>query len=446
MTYKPYIFTVLLRVLGLLVALIGLAYGIVHASFYLITVAALLSLLAVYGLFKYVVRRFGVIDDFFEAVKYRDFSRWYSEDKAPQDLKDLHIGFNLINRTIKSINSERQAQFVYLQKILAMVDVGIIAYDVESGAVLWSNDAFLEALNFPAFKNISFVQSRKPAVYDALFETYHPTTTSMLLDMQDEVMKVLITDTVFQVGANSFKLIVLQNIEDTLNKNESDSWKKLLSVMTHEIMNSIAPIASLATTLQSHLQDATNTPAIALEIDDLTDGITSIKKRSEGLMKFAQTYRTLHKVTHVNRTQIKVQELLKNMEDLMQSTLQEKQIEMHYVLEDKTLLLEIDTYLIEQVLINLILNAMDATQDVVNPKILVAATKNRKGNIQITVSDNGTGISEEIADSIFIPFFSTKKTGSGIGLSLCKQIMILHKGKIQLRNSDSGGAVAVLTF
>jgi len=446
MTSKYYVFALLWRTLFLFGALFCLTYGIANGQLYVIISGSILSTIAFYTITKYVIRRFSVIDDFFEAVKYRDFSRWYSEEKAPRQLKDLHTGFNLVNKTIKSINSERQAQFLYLQKILEMVDVGIIAYNVESGEVLWTNESFLETLDFPAFKNISFVSSRKPEVYDALFETYHPTTTSITIEMHQEVMQLMITDTVFQVEERSFKLIVLQNIEATLNKNESDAWKKLLSVMTHEIMNSIAPISSLAETLQSHIKETLDTPEVSLEIDDIMSGITSIKKRSEGLMKFAKTYRTLNKITHVNKTQIKASELFKSIEDLMQPTLLQQDVTLNFEVSDAALFFNIDTYLIEQVLINLILNAIEATHGFENATVVVSAIKNTKGNAQIIVRDNGSGIPQEIEDSIFIPFFSTKKTGSGIGLSLCKQIMTLHQGKIQLRNIESGGAEARLIF
>jgi signal transduction histidine kinase len=302
-------------------------------------------------------------------------------------------------------------------------------------------------LNFPAFKNVSFVEKRSPKIYDELFETYHSNTTSTTLEMNQEKLKVLITDTVFEMEANSFKLIVIQNIEDTLNRNESEAWKKLLSVMTHEIMNSIAPISSLAETLQLNIQNSIENPSShKLELEDVNAGLSSIKKRSEGLMKFAKTYRTLNKVTHVNKERIEVSSLFSSIHALMKPTLEEKSVELHFGLTDQKLIFEIDSYLIEQVLINLILNAIDATENVDDPKITVSAGLNHKGIEQIRIMDNGKGIPAEIADSIFIPFFSTKKTGSGIGLSLCKQIMTLHEGKIQLNSEEGVGTEVVLTF
>lgn len=387
------------------------------------------------------------MDDFFESVKYRDFSRWFSEKHGSQDIQELHKGFNLVNQTIKSINNERQAQFVYLQKILGMVDVGIVAYNVETGEVLWINDSFLKILDFPSFKNIGFVERRQPHIFKELFETYHPNTASITLKMKQESLKVLISDTVFEVDEQSFKLVVVQNIDDTLNQNESEAWKKLLSVMTHEIMNSIAPISSLAETLQTHIKSVQESPNDSfLELDDLYAGISSIQKRSEGLMKFAKTYRSLNKVTKVHRTKITAAELFQNLENLMRPTMEDKRVTLTFSSTTKSLELEIDIYLIEQVLINLILNAIDATLDTDAPKILVLAKVNSKGKTLLTIADNGKGIPEEVLDSIFIPFFTTKSTGSGIGLSLCKQIMMLHHGKITVKSDVHIGTEFSLLF
>ena len=446
MTYKRYTAGLLLRVLLLLAALVVLAFGVVNLNTYAILAGSLASICLLYFLHQFLIRRFVAMDDFFEAVKYRDFSRWFSEKHGPQDLRNLHKGFNSVNKTIKAINNERQAQFVYLQKILEMVDVGIIAYNLDSGAILWANESILSTLDLPAFKNIHFVEKRRPKLYEELFDTYRTEATSISITLKNEHLKVLISETVFQVEEDAFKLVVLQNIEDTLNQNESDAWKKLLSVMTHEIMNSIAPISSLAETLQQHIAVSKTNQETDIDLDDLHAGISSIKKRSEGLMKFAKTYRSLSKVTHLNLETVSVNELFKNINDLLQPTLVDQRVELSFAMDQPEMLLEIDSYLIEQVLINLILNAIDATKMVAQPKIYVNATQNAKGRVLLKVLDNGSGIPEEIKESIFIPFLSTKKTGSGIGLSLSKQIMTLHKGKIQLKSEPGTGTEFTLQF
>ena len=217
--------------------------------------------------------------------------------------------------------------------------------------------------------------------------------------------------------------------------------------MTQEIMNSIAPISSLAETLQSKVQLSIKDPVKnKLEINDLETGIESIKKRSEGLLKFAKTYRSLNKITKLNLSKILVSGLFENIKTLMQPSLENKKIELNFEIDNPDLQIEIDTYLIEQVLINLILNSVEACKESKKPKIILSAHKNIGGNSIIKIADNGKGIPNEIRDDIFIPFFSTKKNGSGIGLSLCKQIILLHKGKIQIKSAEGKGTLISLVF
>lgn len=445
MIYKSFFFFLLFRILILLGSVSLIAYGINYNINYAILGGGFFTIITFFNLYKFVTKRFIEIDDFFESVKYRDFSRWFSEKHGPRDIRNLRKGFNTVNKTFKDINSERQAQFLYLQKILEMVDVGIIAYNLENGDVLWVNESILSIFDLPSFKNIRFVEKRRKELFDIVFETYHHNTKSINLEMREESLKVLISDTIFQVGENAFKLIVMQNIEDTLNKNESEAWKKLLSVMTHEIMNSIAPISSLSETLQSEIQQKIDDPTYKLELDDINSGISSIKKRSEGLMKFAKTYRTLNKVSQVTKSKILVTELFDNIRNLLEPSLTKKNIQLEFNVTNPKLELDIDVHLIEQVLINLIINARDACDDIPNSKILVTAEKFRE-SVQIKVIDNGKGIPTEILETIFVPFFSTKKTGSGIGLSLSKQIMMLHNGRLQVQSEDGKGTVMSLIF
>lgn len=447
MAYKTHSVYLLIRILILLLCLILLAYALTNSHHYLTFGAGILSLLAFLNLHKFLLRRFTEIDDFFESVKYRDFSRRFVEELGPRDIRKLHKGFNEVNQVVREINAKKELHYLYLQKILEMVDIGIIAYNLDTGDVLWANDSIKNTLDMPSFKNISFVSRRKPELYEMVFETYHSEATSVSIPVKNETLKVLISDTVFLIEEEAYKLIVLQNIDKTLDENESEAWKKLLSVMTHEIMNSVAPISSLADTLHTQVHDAVSNPnEHRLELEDLEAGINSIKKRSEGLMKFATTYRSLNKVTQLNKEKVLVRELFMNIQHLMQPSIQNKNITITYMLENQDMEVEIDGYLIEQVLINLILNAMDACKHKEDAKIVITAKKVSGINTIIRVQDNGSGIPEEITDSIFVPFFTTKKNGSGIGLSLCKQIMLLHKGKIQLHSEENKGTIVSLLF
>src|SRR5690606_23473925 len=346
MIYKSFKIALIFRIVILFILLVGLAYGVNIANPYLIIVFTIASCIASYSLFKFTTKRFKEIDDFFEAVKYRDFSRWYSEKHGPDDILRLHHGFNEVNKTIKEINSEKETQYLYLQKILEIVQVGIIAFEIETGNVLWINESLKEILDIPSIKNISFIKNRRKDFYENLLVTSRPKEQTITLDIGNEKNKMLVSNSIFQVGPNTFKLVVLQNIDDTLNKNESEAWKKLLSVMTHEIMNSIAPISSLAETLKTNIQKSLNSPELnPLNTDDLHEGIESIRQRSDGLMKFAKTYRSLNKITHLNAHLTKIDALFQNINRLMAPSLEAKDVSIQFEIEPLDLALEIDSYL-----------------------------------------------------------------------------------------------------
>ncbi len=455
MAYRKYKLALTLRVIVLFFALTVLAFAASYLNFQTnlqLSVAILVPILillyySLKGLYKFIFRRFYEMDDFFESVKYRDFSRWFNEKSGTEDIRELHKGFNEVNKTIHEINKEKEAQHLYLKKILELVNTGIIAYNIESGAVLWINEAFKKTLGIPSLKNIQFIKKRNPNLFDTVFIKKHAIADSITITIENEKTKLLIASSIFQINEVSYKLLVLQNIESTLTQNETEAWKKLLSVMTHEIMNSIAPISSLAETLQTKVQQSIDDPVNQqIDMSDLDAGIESIKKRSEGLLKFAKTYRSLNKITKLNLSNILVIDLFENIKTLMLPSLENKAIELHFEIENLNLKIEMDTYLIEQVLINLMLNAVEACKGVEQAKVTLSAHKSINGEPIIRVKDNGKGILNEIIDDVFIPFFSTKKSGSGIGLSLCKQIMLLHKGKIQIRSVENKGTVVSLVF
>src|SRR5690606_2726953 len=225
-------------------------------------------------------------------------------------------------------------------------------------------------------------------LYKAIFVDTAIHNEEMDIEVENERIKVLLADSIFILGEETYKLIALQNVDATVNRTESEAWKKLLSVMTHEIMNSIAPISSLAETLQNHVRQAKEDPVLyPLEMEDLDSGIESIKKRSEGLMMFAKTYRSLNKVTNLNLGTVLVRQMFDNIGNLIQPSLEKKKVTLNFVVDDPDRQINIDTYLIEQVLINLILNSVEACEGRAGAKIVVAANKNTKGRIIIKVTD-----------------------------------------------------------
>lgn len=387
------------------------------------------------------------VEDFAESVHYRDFSRHFNVMQAPTELQPLRRGFNDINSAFKVISKERETQYQYLQKILELVDTGILSYEIESGEVVWMNESLKKLFQIPYLKTIQSLDKRDHELCTEIVELKPGENKVSTLHRERNMIKILMSATAFQTEGNKYKLIAFQNVNEALDETESKAWQKLLSVMTHEIMNSIAPISSLAETLKNRLQQSKekvdNSSGV---MDDLEIGISTIKKRSEGLLKFAETYRSLNKITTLNLKQIYARDLFENLHRLMQPTLEQKKIELEIVLKNPDLQLEADASLIEQVLINLMVNAIEAVKEKPEPKIILSGYLLPNKKICLRITDNGYGMNEELLDKIFVPFFSTKKTGSGIGLSLCKQIMMLHKGNIQVQSVENEGSAFLLLF
>ena len=400
-----------------------------------------------YDFYRFHKKAHDEVSQFVESVHYRDFSRHFDVKHAPLELQPLRRGFNDINSTFKVISKERETQYQYLQKILELVDTGILSYDHQSGETGWMNESLKKMLGIPYLKTIHSLEKRDQLLYQEIILLRPGEGKVVQLSKDRNVIKVLLSATAFQTDGKIYKLIAFQNVDEALDENEAKAWQKLLGVMTHEIMNSVAPISSLADTLKNrlqlaskHIEDKEGT------VEDLELGIITIKRRSEGLLKFAETYRNLNKITTLNLTRVYVRDLFENLFRLMQPSLQQKNIDIDVILKDPELMIEADVNLMEQVMINLLVNAMEAVKDQGQPHIVLSAYKTANQKVTIKISDNGSGIPADVLDNIFIPFFSTKKSGSGIGLSLCRQIMMLHKGNVQVQSTEGEGTAFLLIF
>ena len=447
MFFKTTEWRIFIRVFLLLVMLSITSFLLVKGVFVYLVLMAPIIIYQLVDMYRFQKKAHDELNQFVESVHYRDFSRYFDVKHAPVDLQPLRQGFNEINSTFKVISKEKETQYQYLQKILELVDTGILSYEVESGEVVWMNESLKRMLQLPYLKTIHSLEKRDEDLYKNIISlkpgegkiaTAHPDKSSF---------KILLSATAFQTEGKKYKLIAFQNVNEALDETESKAWQKLLSVMTHEIMNSVAPISSLAATLKNRLQQSVHRLNNDTgSVDDLELGIETIQRRSEGLLKFAETYRNLNKITTLNLKKVYIRDLFENLHRLMQPTLDQKNIELEIILKDPELVLEADTNLVEQVLINLVVNAIEGVKEKEGPRIILSAYVANTKKTVIKVADNGTGMTEDVMDKIFIPFFSTKKHGSGIGLSLCKQIMMLHKGNIQVQSAEGEGTAFILQF
>ncbi len=447
MIFKSYQSRIIIRVLLLLASLSVLAWLLVKEQF---TPGLLLLPLLIYQVYDFIrlqQKAQRELEQFVDAVRYRDFSRYFDVRNSPAELQTLRKAFNEITNAFKSVSREKETQYQYLQKILELVNTGIVSYEIESGSIVWMNEALKKLLQIPYLKSLHSLEKRDAALATAI-AAIHPGETQVInAKMGQGNGKLLLSATGFQTDGKVYKLIAFQNVSSALDETEAKAWQKLLSVLTHEIMNSVAPISSLADTLGHRLQDhRANAGENSGALEDLTVGIDTIKRRSEGLLQFADTYRTLNKINSLKLSRIRVHDLFETIHHLLQPTLEQKKITMDVILKQTDLELEADSNLIEQVLINLVMNAIEAVKEKEDAQIMLSALSDAAGKPVLKVTDNGIGIPADLLDQIFIPFFSTRKNGSGIGLSLCKQIMLLHRGSIQVHSVIGEGTSFILQF
>lgn len=446
MKYKRFEYSVVLRTLMMFFALLLASFALVKEWYWLEIMMVPMIVYLLFDYYRFHKKAWREVDQFVESVHYRDFSRYFDVNKAPVELQPFRSGFNEINDTFKSISKEKETQFLHLKNILEIVDTGILSYEIQNGEVLWMNESLKTMLQIPYLKTIHSLEKRNATLYSEIKDLLPGQKLVVSIERDNSSFKVLLSATMFENEHKIYKLIAFQNINEALDEGESKAWQKLLSVMTHEIMNSVAPIASLSETLKNRISESVAQPETYKEtLTDIDTGISTIKKRSEGLLKFTETYRNLSKINKVNRTQVSVLELFDHVQQLMQPTIDKRHINFEVILKDPMLTIHVDSGLIEQVLINLTLNAMDAVKENSNPMITLQAEKINHKTV-IRVVDNGVGIEPEVLDKIFIPFFSTKKTGNGIGLSLCKQVMMLHKGTITVKSVLNEGTIFSLVF
>jgi signal transduction histidine kinase len=450
-----YPFALLVRTGLLLLVLVGVAAALVsHQPIYwvagLLLTAGLLA-----ELVHYLNRSNRDLADFLAGLRYEDYALTFGTQAAPATVGQLRAAFNQINKSFKQLSRQKEAQHVYLQKVLSLVNTGILSfYDPHApgdlgptgaapGDVRWLNESLKRLLGVPYLKNIQALQKRDPALYEVLLALKPGDSRTVRLHQQP----VLLSATAFTDEHGRTVLVAFQPVGEVLEETEAQAYQKLLRVLTHELMNSVAPIASLADTLHQQWEAAAAGPApLPASVADLGRGVAVIRRRSEGLLHFTQTYRQLSKLSATNFQPVAVWALFEHVVGLLEPTFEQRGIDPDIVLADTDLHIIADATLVEQVLINLVTNALEAMQHQSAPQLRLAAYPQEPHRVVLEITDNGTGIDAPLLDEIFVPFFTTKKTGSGIGLSLSRQIMQLHRGSIQVQSEAGRGSQFQLLF
>ncbi|UCD18684.1 MAG: ATP-binding protein [Candidatus Zixiibacteriota bacterium] len=449
MVYKRFRIACVLRIVLLSMTLLLFFFLLFTTSLYAsIVVVAGAVLYQVLSLIFFIERNNRLLTRFLESIEYSDFSQTYTSGLKGTSFDELNRIFSSVMSRFRQIRLEKEENARYLETVVRHVGVGLIAFD-ENGEVVLFNTAAKRLFDIPNLRNISGLgtvsenlekrlQFLKPGQRD-LVKVYR----------HEELMQLAIYATELRIRQKKITLVSLQNISSELSEKEMEAWQNLIRVLTHEIKNSITPIGSLASTIEGLLEESGQKQTGAYGADhshDIKDALQTIQKRSKGLLRFVEAYRNLTHIPTPDYKVLPVVELLKRVEHLTAPQIAKKKIAYRSSIDPESLELTADPELIEQVLINLLLNAIQALEGRVDPEIVLEAILDERGRSVIRVTDNGPGIVDEALEQIFIPFFSTKKGGSGIGLSLSRQIMRLHRGDVTVQSEPQVKTTFTMRF
>ncbi len=451
MIFKRFRLQIILRVV-LLTATIVLMAQLVGNEQFLVSMIllALLVLLQTISLIFYIERTNRKLTKFFQSVRHADFSSSFNELHVGRSFEELNNEFNQIIAEFKKNRAEKEEHFNYLLTVVQHVSIGIIVFR-RDGKVDVFNNAIKKILRVNHLRYISELSTVKDDFPELLLRLQAGDKSLVKLFLEDELIQLSINATEFKMRGEAYVLVSLQNIHPELEEKEIESWQRLIRVLTHEIMNSITPISSLAATIQEMLVNPeTNQIELsrldAEDIESIHSAMSTIESRSRGLLNFVEIYRNLTRIPKPNFRHFRVKELFDRAYELLKPKFDLLQIECSCKVFPEDLMVVADPDLIDQVVINLILNAIDAVKDQARPRISIVASMNLNNRITIDFADNGHGIKPDLMDKIFMPFFTSKKEGSGIGLSLSRQIMQMHKGAITFKSKQGEGTVFTLTF
>ena len=386
---------------------------------------------------------------FFRAIQFDDLSHTFKTTSEDPAVKQLHEQLNDALLKLRNARREKDSEFLFFKNIVMHVGIGLIVF---------KEDGHIEIFNSAARK---LLKVSKAEVLDDLKEVSEPLVQVfqklktggrelVRLKTGEEIIQLSIYAIELTLRNENVKLISLQNIQSELEEKEMEAWQNLVRVLTHEIMNSVTPISSLAGTveeeLKPHVNDEISEPLSREQLADIHLSLQTISKRSEGLIHFVKEFRSLTAIPKPRPTQIDVKCLFDELTILHKRDLTERSIQLVTTVYPDDLTISADKNMIEQVLINLIRNAIQSFEDQPEKVITIKAYLNEKTRPVISIKDNGTGIDPEAMEKIFIPFFTTKKSGSGIGLSLSRQIMRQHQGTLTVKSTVGQGTEFFMRF
>jgi two-component system nitrogen regulation sensor histidine kinase NtrY len=434
---------IIARVVGLTATLCVLSTLIAHSHWYVtIGVALAAALVQVLDLIRFSTRSGREVAQFLDAIAFDDSSVSFSGLSADPAFADLGAAMTRVLGQVRLSRAEREEQGRYLQALLAHVPVALIVIDTEGGVQLL-NLAARRLFERPC-ANVAEC-TRYGEAFTAALEGLRPGQACLVrMERKDGALQLKAAATGITLRGVQRSLVSLQNIETELTAHQLAAWQSVIRIMAHEVTNSLTPIASLAQTARHLVADLRADSLTASDrtahFIDADEALETLARRSEGLSHFVQNHRRLTRRMEASPTDIPLSRAFARLQRLMADDFAARHIRLDLRVQPPDLEITADAELLDQALINLMRNAGEAVRDRPDAAIALSADRDGADGVMITVDDNGPGIPAHLRDKVFVPFFTTRRDGSGVGLTLVRQIAMAHGGSVNVGESPMGGA------
>lgn len=449
MFYQRFTFRLIFKLLFINLIGILLGYLILRTQLWFTIVGvSCIFIAAVFSLYNYINQIRADIKRFISAVKTRDHTLNFRNKSTKGSFPDLYNSFDEIIKTHKDIQLEQDAMFQLIKTILQQVPVGVIVVNENSAPdgnmeISFFNEAATALLNVPAYKYWHRLQQHLP-LFTAEIENIHKGGKRFLeLKIQEKLIQLSTEVIPLNLYGSNYMIISFQNIKDEIEQKEIEAWNRLIGVISHEILNSITPISSLSDTVNSMV--ANKESLNKEDLEDLRPAIQTIKRRSEGLLGFVKDYRLIAELPTPELESHSIGGILQHIHVLMQPFASVKKIKLQVGQTSSKISVNVDLKLVEQALINLVTNSIHALENIPNPLIEIDY-RLELNKLFIDVTDNGKGIEADQIEKIFVPFFTTRKDGSGIGLTITRNIMKMHYGSLEVNSVPNERTTFSLVF